>query len=106
MGMQPPKQLSEADSRILTQVFDPESGPTKAEVIVDPFLPSDRQYHEDETVAKLDSRKRSHCSDRAIREGENPDSKQSRRLQSSNTDSRRHSRPVSTLCVRTQQQST
>ncbi|KAI6850908.1 hypothetical protein KC352_g25501 [Hortaea werneckii] len=56
--MQPPKQLSEADSRILTQVFDPESGPTKAEVIVDPFLPSDRQYHEEETVAKLRARER------------------------------------------------
>ncbi|GAB1728756.1 hypothetical protein NU195Hw_g463t1 [Hortaea werneckii] len=56
--MQPPKQLSEADSRILTQVFDPESGPTKAEIIVDPFLPSDHQYHEDETVAKLRTRER------------------------------------------------
>ncbi|KAI6842578.1 hypothetical protein KC340_g620 [Hortaea werneckii] len=53
-----PKQLSKADSRILTQVFDPESGPTKAEVIVDPFLPGDRHYHEDELVAKLRARER------------------------------------------------
>ncbi|KAK3701905.1 hypothetical protein LTR37_015216 [Vermiconidia calcicola] len=29
-------QLSEADSKVLAQVFDPETGPAKAEVLVDP----------------------------------------------------------------------
>lgn len=40
--MAAPPQLSKADAKILGQVFDPESGPARAEVLVDPSLPQDR----------------------------------------------------------------
>ena len=41
--MQQAIQLSSADSKVLAQVFDPESGPAKPEILVDPSLPPDRQ---------------------------------------------------------------
>lgn len=45
--------LSKADSKVLAQVFDPESGPTKAEVLVDPSLPADRHIHSSDLLSKL-----------------------------------------------------
>lgn len=40
--MQSMPQLSKADARTISQVFDPESGTSRAEVIVNPDLPADR----------------------------------------------------------------
>ncbi|KAF2484892.1 hypothetical protein BDY17DRAFT_93253 [Neohortaea acidophila] len=53
-----PSQLSAADAKILTQVFDPESGPAKAEVLVDPSLPQDRHVTTPELLAELRGREK------------------------------------------------
>lgn len=52
------KSLSKADSKVLAQVFDPESGPAKAEVIVDPDLPGDRHLEDRELLLQLKSREK------------------------------------------------
>ena len=51
--------LSKADSKVLAQVFDPESGPAKAEVIVDPALPADRHITSTDLLLQLKARERS-----------------------------------------------
>ena len=48
-----PVELSRGDSRVLAQVFDPESGPTKIEVLVDPYQPADPQIKDAELLATL-----------------------------------------------------
>ena len=48
-----PVALSKADSKVLAQVFDPESGPAKVEVLVDPSLPGDQQIKDEALLAKL-----------------------------------------------------
>ncbi|WPG98792.1 Hypothetical protein R9X50_00158800 [Acrodontium crateriforme] len=48
-----PLQLSKADSKVLAQVFDPESGPAKAEVIVNPDLPADRHIADADVLLQL-----------------------------------------------------
>lgn len=50
-------QLSKADSRVLAQVFDPESGPARAEIIVDPSLPAD-QHLSSTTLQELKRREK------------------------------------------------
>ena len=50
--------LSKADSKVLAQVFDPESGPAKAEVLVDPNLPADRHIIDAEKLLSLKQRER------------------------------------------------
>lgn len=45
--------LSKGDSKVLAQVFDPESGPAKVEVLVDPLLPLDRHIQDDILFSKL-----------------------------------------------------
>lgn len=54
-----PLNLSKADSKILTQVFDPESGPARAEVIVDPSLAADRHINDVTLLATLRGREKS-----------------------------------------------
>ena len=51
--------LSKADSKVLAQVFDPESGPAKAEVVVDPALPADRHISSSEVLLQLKAREKS-----------------------------------------------
>ena len=53
-----PQTLSKADSRILAQVFDPESGPAKAEVLVDPYLPADRHITDPTLLINLQKREK------------------------------------------------
>ena len=53
-----PTQLSRADSAVLAQVFDPESAPTRAEVIVDPSLPEDRHILDTTLLVQLRSREK------------------------------------------------
>lgn len=53
-----PRQLSRADSAVLAQVFDPESAPTRAEVIIDPSLPEDRHIRDAALLAQLRTRER------------------------------------------------
>ena len=53
-----PLELSSADSKVLTQVFDPESGPARAEVIVDPSLPADRHITDATLLSELRSREK------------------------------------------------
>ena len=48
-----PLQLSQSDSKVLAQVFDPESGPATVEVLVDPTLPADRYINNVAQLAKL-----------------------------------------------------
>lgn len=48
--------LSKADSKVLAQVFDPESGPAKAEILVDPDLPADRHILELDLLQDLRAR--------------------------------------------------
>jgi hypothetical protein len=45
--------LSKSDSKVLAQVFDPESGPAKVEVLIDPTLPTDRHVRDGSLLAKL-----------------------------------------------------
>lgn len=45
--------LSKADSKVLAQVFDPESGPANVEVLIDPTLPADRHIQNDEILSRL-----------------------------------------------------
>lgn len=45
--------LSKADSKVLAQVFDPESGPAKAEVIIDPSLLADRHIQSTDLLLQL-----------------------------------------------------
>jgi len=52
-----PLQLSTADAKVLVQVFDPESGPRNAAVVVDPDQPSDRHLC-DEAVQVLKQKER------------------------------------------------
>ncbi|KAK4628984.1 hypothetical protein CLAFUW4_08594 [Fulvia fulva] len=52
------KTLSKADSKVLEQVFDPESGPAKAEVLVNPDLPIDRHISDHDLLAQLKSREK------------------------------------------------
>nr|POF00974.1 tetratricopeptide repeat protein 36 [Quercus suber] len=54
----PPVQLSKADSKVLAQVFDPESISIRPEVIVDADLPSDRHILDEAIVAQLKHRER------------------------------------------------
>ncbi len=51
-------QLSTSDTKVIAQVFDPESGPAKLEVIVDPSLPADRHVHEASQLQKLHAREK------------------------------------------------
>jgi hypothetical protein len=51
-------QLSKADSKVLAQVFDPESGPDRPEVIIDPYLPADRHVIDADTLEKLKAREK------------------------------------------------
>ena len=51
-------ELSTTDSRILSQVFDPESGPAKAEVIVDSSLRHDRHITDATLLASLKAREK------------------------------------------------
>ncbi|KAF7198417.1 Tetratricopeptide repeat protein 36-like [Pseudocercospora fuligena] len=51
-------QLSKADAKVLAQVFDPESAPTKVEVIVDPDLPADRHVQDNATLSQLKAREK------------------------------------------------
>lgn len=53
-----PKQLSKADSKVLAQVFDPESAPTRVEVLVNPDLPTDARILDAELLSKLKSREK------------------------------------------------
>lgn len=53
-----PRQLSKADSAVLAHVFDPESAPARAEVIIDPSLPEDRHVDNAELLAQLRLRER------------------------------------------------
>lgn len=48
-----PIQLSTGDSKVLAQVFDPESGPAKVEVLIDPSQPSDRWVKDDTLLTRL-----------------------------------------------------
>ena len=52
------KDLSKADSRVLAQVFDPESALEKAEVLVDACLPEDSHIVNSETLAALKIREK------------------------------------------------
>ena len=52
------KELSKADSRVLAQVFDPESAPEKPEVLVDPDLPEDCHVVNSETLSNLKVREK------------------------------------------------
>lgn len=52
------KPLSKADSKVLAQVFDPESALGKAEVLVDPSLPADRHILDTELLNQLKARER------------------------------------------------
>ncbi|KAK3705615.1 hypothetical protein LTR37_013223 [Vermiconidia calcicola] len=63
-------QLSKADSKVLAQVFEPESGPAKAEVLVDPYKPADRHIDDKLALAKLKARERDAI--RLIEDFENP----------------------------------
>ena len=54
----PSSKLSQADSKVLSQVFDPGSGPARAEVLVDPTLPSDRQISDSALLLELKSREK------------------------------------------------
>lgn len=51
-------RLSKADSKVLAQVFDPESGPAKVEVIVDPGLPANRHINDAEVLSELRKKER------------------------------------------------
>ncbi|EME79663.1 uncharacterized protein MYCFIDRAFT_37789 [Pseudocercospora fijiensis CIRAD86] len=51
-------QLSKADAQVLAQVFDPESAPTKVEVIIDPELPTDRHVQDQEKLSQLKAREK------------------------------------------------
>lgn len=53
-----PSTLSKADAKVLAYVFDPESAPTKAEVIINPDLPADPRIHDAELLQKLKSREK------------------------------------------------
>lgn len=50
--------LSKADSRVLAQVFDPESGVSRPEILIDPSLPADKIISDAETIAFLRDRER------------------------------------------------
>jgi hypothetical protein len=47
------KPLSRADSKVLAQVFDPESAPTRTEVLVNPDLPADPRILDNELLQQL-----------------------------------------------------
>lgn len=49
-------QLSKADANIITQVFDPEGGTSRAEVVVDPALPADRRIPDTTLLSTLRTR--------------------------------------------------
>jgi hypothetical protein len=51
-------QLSKADSKVLAQVFDPESGPDRPEVIIDPYLPADRHVVDADVLEQLKMREK------------------------------------------------
>lgn len=53
-----PKQLSKADSKVLAQVFDPESAPTRVEVLVNPDLPADPCILDNELLLTLKGREK------------------------------------------------
>lgn len=53
-----PRDLSVTDSKVLTQVFDPESGPVRAEIIVDPALPADKSILDTSILADIRSREK------------------------------------------------
>ncbi|KAL9527517.1 L-tyrosine degradation cluster protein [Sphaerulina musiva] len=57
MAMNPP-QLSRADTAVLAQVFDPESAPTRAEVLIDPSLPEDRHIRDATLLGQLRRREK------------------------------------------------
>jgi hypothetical protein len=50
--------LSKADSKVLAQVFDPESGPAKVEVLIDSSLPGDQHVKDEALLAKLKAAER------------------------------------------------
>lgn len=53
-----PVQLSNADAKVLAQVFDPESAPTKAEVVVNPDLPADRNVQDAARLGQIKAQER------------------------------------------------
>ena len=54
-----PLQLSKADTKVLAQVFDPESGPASVEVLIDPSLPEDRHISDALLFLGLKAREKS-----------------------------------------------
>ena len=50
--------LSKADSKVLAQVFDPESGPANIEVVIDRTLPVDRNIRDETLLSRLKSAER------------------------------------------------
>lgn len=52
------KPLSRADSKVLAQVFDPESAPGRAEVLVDSSLPADQHIVDTDLLKKLKAREK------------------------------------------------
>lgn len=52
------KPLSVADSKVLAQVFDPESAPGRTEVLVDPILPADRHILDTDLLKQLRAQER------------------------------------------------
>lgn len=51
-------QLSKADTKVLSQVFDPESSPA-TEILIDPYLPNDRHIKSPELLSKLQAQEKS-----------------------------------------------
>ncbi|SMR54270.1 unnamed protein product [Zymoseptoria tritici ST99CH_3D1] len=52
------KPLSKADSMVLAQVFDPESAPTRPEVLVNPDLPADAHILDKDLLQELKAREK------------------------------------------------
>lgn len=52
------KPLSKADSKVLAQVFDPESAPGRAEVLVDSSLAADRHIQDSDLLIQLKAREK------------------------------------------------
>ena len=71
-----PVQLSKADTKVLAQVFDPESGPALAEVLVDPTRPADRHGTDGAVLSRLKTSERAAI--HLIEEHENSDAKTSK----------------------------
>ncbi|KAK4971128.1 hypothetical protein LTR66_009487 [Elasticomyces elasticus] len=49
-------KLSKSDSMVLAQVFDPESAPSVTEILIDPYLPADRNIQDERLLSDLKAR--------------------------------------------------